>query len=57
MENPVVTVRRTKLLDLHRQLNGAASLIRSLLAESELREYSDTCLTGIVKSDKSSSQD
>ena len=50
MEGPVVKVKKLDLLNLHRLLNGAAVKIRHMLSESELKEFSDTCLTQSLKS-------
>ena len=57
MEGPVAKVRKTDLLQLHRLLNGAAVKIRHMLSESELKEFSETCLTQSLKGDTKLKQD
>lgn len=49
MEGPVVKVRKLDLLKLHNLANGVAVKIRHMLSESELKEYSDSCLTQSLK--------
>lgn len=51
VDNSTVKVRKLDLLNLHRLLNGAAVKVRQMMAEAELREYSDTCLTQGLRDD------
>ena len=57
MEGPIVKVRKLDLLNLHRLLNGAAVKVRHMMSEAELKEFSETCLTRGLESDKRTSQD
>ena len=57
MEDPIIRVRKMDLLKLHNLANGVAVKIRQILSEAELREFSDTCLTRGLESDKRTSQD
>ena len=51
MESPVVKVKRQDILTAYRAINGGLTKLRQLLAEADLREYSETCLTQSLKDD------